>query len=382
MDSVVGVAEHADIGFMGDGCSPRLSADGDNQMARKKKDVDGDDDVFIEGIEEELDSASEEALIRAADTVCKECMQIHRNENILIVTDPHTSTIGQALYEAAARISDRVLLVIMPTAHRHGDEPPAPVAELMRKQDVVLAPTRYSLTHTRARMQACREGTRIATMPGITMQMFIEGGMTTDFNAMQSAIAQLGKSLKRQRKVEVRTESGTDIRFEIGGRWELGDNGICNRPGQVTNLPAGKILAMPKEGTMEGTIVIDGTWDAAVVSDPLKLKVEAGMVTKISGEGSDDVKAMFVEASRKLKPQQQSNVWTVAEFGFGMNPRARLVGNVLEDEKVQGTCYFAFGDNTSLGGNSACGIHVTGVLKQPTVKIGDVELLDDGDIRI
>ena len=349
-------------------------------MARKKED--DNDDVFIEGIEEALDAASEEALVRAADTVCKECMQIHRNENILIVTDPQTSTIGQALYEAAARISDRVLLVMMPTTHRHGDEPPAPVAELMRKQDVVLAPTRYSLTHTRARMQACREGTRIATMPGITMQMFIEGGMTTDFNAMQSAIAQLGKTLKRQRKVEVRTESGTDVRFEIGGRWELGDNGICNRPGQVTNLPAGKILAMPKEGTMEGTIVIDGTWDAAIVSKPLKIKVEAGIVTKITGEGSDDVKAMFVEASRKLKPQHQSNVWTVAEFGFGMNPRARLVGNVLEDEKVQGTCYFAFGDNTSLGGSSSCGIHVTGVLKEPTVKIGDLNLLDDGDIRI
>jgi len=364
---------------MGDGYSPRYSAD-ENRMARKKKD--DADDLYIEGAEDELDAETEKALARAADTVCRECMQIQRKENILIVTDPHTSTIGQALYEAAARISDRVLLVMMPTTHRHGDEPPAPVADLMRKQDVVLAPTRYSLTHTRARMQACREGTRIATMPGITMQMFIEGGMTTDFNAMQSAIAQLGKSLKRQRKVEVKTESGTDITFEIGGRWELGDNGICNRPGQVTNLPAGKILAMPKEGTMDGTIVIDGTWDAAVVDGPLTIKVEAGMVTKIKGEGSDDVKAMFVEASRKLKPQQQENVWTVAEFGFGMNPRARLVGNVLEDEKVQGTCYFAFGDNTSLGGHSSCGIHVTGVLKQPTVTIGDVDLLNEGDIRI
>jgi aminopeptidase len=350
------------------------------EMARKKDD--DDDDIFIAEIEDELDAVSEKALARAADTVCKECMQIQRHENILVVTDPHTSTIGQALYEAAARISDRVLLVMMPTTHRHGDEPPAPVAELMRKQDVVLAPTRYSLTHTRARMQACREGTRIATMPGITMQMFVEGGMTTDFNAMQSAIAQLGKSLKRQRNVVVKTDSGTNITFEIGGRWELGDNGICNRPGQVTNLPAGKILAMPKEGTMEGTIVIDGTWDAAVVKDPLTIKVEAGMITKISGEGSDDVKAMFVEASRKLKPLQQPNVWTVAEFGFGMNPRARLVGNVLEDEKVQGTCYFAFGDNTSLGGHSSCGIHVTGVIKQPTVNIGNVELLDEGDIRI
>jgi leucyl aminopeptidase (aminopeptidase T) len=55
---------------------------------------------------------------------------------------------------------------------------------------------------------------------------------------------------------------------------------------------------------------------------------------------------------------------------------------VLEDEKVQGTCYFAFGDNTSLGGNSSCGIHVTGVLKTPTVNIGEIQLLDDGDIRI
>lgn len=333
-------------------------------------------------IEDASNSVVEEALVKAADTVCKECMQLQRKENVLVVTDPHTSTIGQALYEAAARISDRVLLVMMPSTHRHGDEPPAPVADLMRKQDVVLAPTRYSLTHTRARMQACREGTRIATMPGITMKMFTEGGMMTDFNAMQSAIAQLGKSLKRQRKVEVTTENGTSIKFEISKRWGLGDNGICNRPGQVTNLPAGKIFAMPKEGTMDGKIVIDGAWDAAVVDEPLTFKIEAGMVTKITGKGSDDVKAMFVEASRKLKPNQQANVWTVAEFGFGMNPRARLVGNVLEDEKVQGTCYFAFGDNTTLGGNSICGIHVTGVIKNPTVKIGDVELLDDGDIRV
>ena len=88
--------------------SVRATARTGNQMARKKKD-DDDGDVFIEGIEEELDSDSEEALIRAANTVCKECMQIHRNENVLIVTDPHTSTIGQALYEAAARISDRTI---------------------------------------------------------------------------------------------------------------------------------------------------------------------------------------------------------------------------------------------------------------------------------
>jgi leucyl aminopeptidase (aminopeptidase T) len=355
------------------------SADWAKDMAKKKK---SDEDILIAEHDDGVDKASQDALERAAETVCRECMQIQRSENVLVITDPNTSEIGRALYEAATKISDRVLMVMMPSTHRHGDEPPSPVAELMRKQDVVLAPTRYSLTHTRARMQACREGTRIATMPGITLQMFTEGGMTTDFNAMQSAIAQLGKSLKRQRSVHVTTPSGTDVTFEIAGRWELGDNGICNRPGQVTNLPAGKILGMPKEGTMEGTIVIDGTWDATLIENPITLKVEAGIVTKVSGEDRDDVKALFVEASRKLKPQHQSNVWTVAEFGFGMNPRARLIGNVLEDEKVQGTCYFAIGDNTNLGGSSLCGIHVTGVLSEPTVEIGELKLLNEGDMRI
>lgn len=355
--------------------SPRIARTGRN-MSKS-----GDESKTLTG-GGELDDSTKEVLAKAADTVCRVCMQVQRSENVLVLTDPHTAVIGRALYEAATKISDRVLLVMMPTTHRHGDEPPAPVSDLMRKQDVVLAPTRYSITHTRARMQACREGTRIATMPGITLQMFTEGGMTTDFNTMQSAIAQLGKSLKRQRNVNVTTSSGTDITFEIAGRWELGDNGICNRPGQVTNLPAGKILAMPKEGTMEGKIVVDGTWDASLVEEPLELTVEAGIVTKVTGKGSDDVKALFVEASRKLKPQHQSSVWTVAEFGFGMNPRARLVGNVLEDEKMQGTCYFAIGDNTNLGGNAHCGIHVTGVLQEPTVIVGDVKLLDEGDIRV
>ena len=76
----------------------RATARTGNEMAKKKK-VEDDDDIIIAEIETELDAATEKALARAADTVCKECMQIQRKENILIVTDPHTSTIGQALYE-------------------------------------------------------------------------------------------------------------------------------------------------------------------------------------------------------------------------------------------------------------------------------------------
>ena len=90
----------------------------------------------------------------SAQTVIKTCMDIRRGENVLIVCDPTTGDIGQALHEAANERSDRVLLIVMPKARHHGEEPPPPVANLMRQQQVVIAPTRYSLTHTRAIRQS------------------------------------------------------------------------------------------------------------------------------------------------------------------------------------------------------------------------------------
>ena len=53
--------------------------------------------------------------------------------------------------------------------------------------------------------------------------------------------------------------------------------------------------------------------------------------------------------------------------------------NVLEDEKRLGTCYFSIGDNTTLGGSSAVGIHIPGVLTNPSVWLDDSQILQDGE---
>ena len=63
-----------------------------------------------------------------------------------------------------------------------------------------------------------------------------------------------------------------------------------------------------------------------------------------------------------------------------MNPKARLIGNVLEDEKVKGTCYFAIGDNSTLGGSAHAKIHVTGVMREPTVHLDETVLLQAGEV--
>lgn len=319
-------------------------------------------------------------LKKGAQMVIKTCMDLRRGENVLIVCDPTTGDIGQALHEAANERSDRVLLIVMPKARHHGEEPPGPVADLMRQQQVVIAPTRYSLTHTRAVRQALREGARVATMPGMTNEMFSRGGMSADFTEVKQLISDLGPHFRRRRIVNVKSDEGTDVTFEVNWRdWKYDDNGICNRPRMLTNLPAGKAFILPKEGTMNGTVVIDGAWESNLVDEPITFVIENGMVMDVKGGTiAATIRQEFGEAAKRLRSKDRENVWTMAEFGIGMNPQARLCGNVLEDEKRLGTCYFSVGDNTALGGSSAVGIHIPGVLKNANVWLDDTQILENG----
>jgi leucyl aminopeptidase (aminopeptidase T) len=326
-------------------------------------------------------TTDEERLHAISDMVVQTCMDIRRGENVLIVCDPTTAEIGQSLHIATQKRSERVLLIVMPKSRHHGEEPPSPVAALMRQQQVVIAATKYSLTHTRAVRQALKDGARVATMPGMTFELYTEGGMTTDFQEVKRRISNIANFLRRRRIINVKSESGTDVTFEVNWRdWKLDDNGICNRPRMLTNLPAGKVFILPKEGTMNGTIVIDGSWDSTLIDEPVEFIVEDGTVIDVKGGSlAATIRQSYGEVAKKLKTKDRESVWTVAEFGFGMNPNARLVGNVLEDEKRMGGCYFSIGDNSGLGGSSNAGIHISGVLAEPSVWLDDTCLTESGD---
>ena len=323
-----------------------------------------------------------ESMLTSARSVIRTCLQIRPFEPVLIVTDPESSAIGRALYEAAAEVTDRTLMMMMPTSDKKGSEPPDYVAELMRKQDVVILATKSSLTHTKARINASRTGrTRIISMPGINENMFSIGGMTADYNALQKEISGLTSIFRRKRDVRVTSPGGTDIRFSIGAKWRTDDNGICNRPGQVMNLPSGRVFVFPKEDTMNGTIVIDGSWEGNLIQEPIIMEVENGIVTNISeSEISEKINSIFAEVSKPLNKSKAALVKTVAEFGFGMNSRAKVVGNLLEDQVVRGAAHFVLGDNSAYGGKNNIGLQMRGVILKPTIELQDIGLVKDGKI--
>ena len=340
---------------------------------------DSSNHLLEDGIVEQNEEEKLEEIMRIrSEMVIQTCMDVRRGENILIVCDPTTTDIGKSLHDAASKFSDRVLLIVMPKGRHHGEEPPSPVANLIRQQQVVIAPTKYSLTHTNAVRQSLKEGARIATMPGMTEDMFIHGGMSTDFQTMKKNISEMGSTLRRKRIVNVKSESGTNITFEVNWRdWKLDDNGICNRPRMLTNLPAGKIFIQPREKTMNGTIAIDGSWDSTLVEEPIFLSVENGSITDIKGGTlAAQLRQQLGEAARRLTNKEQDGVWNVSEFGFGMNAHARLLGNVLEDEKRLGTCYFSIGKHTRVG------LNIPGVLKNPNVWLDDTPLIQEGTFQM
>ena len=152
-------------------------------------------------------TTDEERLHAISDMVVQTCMDIRRGENVLIVCDPTTAEIGQSLHIATQKRSERVLLIVMPKSRHHGEEPPSPVAALMRQQQVVIAATKYSLTHTRAVRQALKDGARVATMPGMTFELYTEGGMTSDFQEVKRRISNIANFLRRRRIINVKSES-------------------------------------------------------------------------------------------------------------------------------------------------------------------------------
>ena len=327
-------------------------------------------------------SENSEAMLSTARSVIRTCLQVRREEDVLVITDPDTADVGQALYEEASRVTDRILLVMMPPTQKTGKEPPLPVSDIMRKNRVIIIATKDSMTHTRARAAATREGARIVSMPGIGSIAFESGGMTADYNALQREISGMGSVFRRKRRVSVKSEAGTDVEFVTGDRWILEDTGICNRPGQIANLPAGKVFVLPKEGSMNGTIVIDGSWEGRVLEETLTFKVEDGAVVDVSGgEIADEVVSVFDVARLGLRSSKRDQLWTVAEFGFGMNPKAtELVGNKVEDLVVRGSSYFGFGDNTHIGGTARVGIHLRGSLIDPEVSLEGSVIVSDGKI--
>jgi leucyl aminopeptidase (aminopeptidase T) len=297
----------------------------------------------------------------AAETAVEECLRLVADESIAVVTDDERLPIGEALYDVAAARSDDATLLRYPPGSEHGEEPPAPVAAAMREADAFLAPTTYSITHTRARQAATEAGARGATMPGISEAVMV-AGLDADYEQIAAACESIHEQVRGADEIHVTAPAGTDVVVEPGDRpWHL-DTGLVREPGSFSNLPAGETFVSP--ATANGRIVVDGTMRPhGLVEEPIRIDVEDGQVVEV---GDDGVRESLEAAAENADDPE--SVYNLAELGIGANVGvAELMGSVLLDEKAAGTVHLAVGDDASIGGDVAAPIHTDGVVRDPTV---------------
>ncbi|HHD16158.1 MAG TPA: hypothetical protein ENK47_05560 [Euryarchaeota archaeon] len=305
--------------------------------------------------------------IEKAEQTLKNCLGLRRSDRVLILCDRNTLPIGQIFFDASEKMTMSPLLIEMPISDHHGMEPSNTVADAMIHSDIIIAPTTFSITYTNATRAALARGSRVVTMPGITMEMIREGGLDADYPKIAKDIKRLGKRFQRAREIWITSEQGTDLHASIERRrWIKDDNGLCNRRGMITNLPAGKLFIAPNEKSVNGRLVVDGVFIPRV-SGIVEMDVKSGVASNIKGPG---------KISELLNRSRCGR--TICEIGIGMNPRARIVGNLLEDQKVKGTVHIGFGDNSTFGGDISCDMHNDGMLLKPTVMIDDTLVVKKG----
>lgn len=320
-------------------------------------------------------SEDSQGLAQAAKNALQSCMAVQPHETVLVVTDAGCRAIGEALFVAAGALGCPGLLLEMDVAEVSGSEPPAAVAAAMKAAPVTLCPTSKSITHTRARREACAAGGRVATLPGITADCMVRC-LAADYDRIAEVTHRVTALLTAGKVARLTCDHGSDLTLPLDGIDGIASTGLIREPGQGGNLPSGEGYLMPVEGATEGVLFVDGSMaDVGVIQGaPLRIEIRAGLATDITGPGSERLLAALDGHGPRAR--------NVAELGVGTNDRAQITGMVLEDEKVAGTVHVALGNNVGMGGTVDVPIHVDGVLRRPTLTIDGQVIVDAGRLVV
>jgi leucyl aminopeptidase (aminopeptidase T) len=306
-------------------------------------------------------------LQRAVETVVGPCLGVKAGEDVVIVVDRTTRVLGDALRDAAAALGAEPVMTVMEPRDVDGEEPPAAVAAALAAARVFIAPTRRSLSHTRARKAASDAGARGATLPGVTEDMLARL-MACDFPTMTARSRAVAELLTGADRAHVTCPRGSDFTVDLSGRTGIADDGDLSADGAFGNLPCGEGFVSPLTG--EGTLVAATLASLGIPGEPTRLTVRDGRLADASGEWGARWAGLMDAAGERGR--------NLAELGVGTNERATLTGNILEDEKMLGTVHVAFGASAGIGGTVAVPVHLDCLIEHATLDVGETRVLDAG----
>lgn len=315
---------------------------------------------------------------RTAHRVVADYMGVKPGETVLIVVDDRTSpSVWQALAAQANAVGGEPIVAMMTPRARSGMEPPAAIAAAMCKADVVIAAASRSMYHVEAKHQAKLAGARGVFNAPFHEDGWINGAMTADFLAIRKQAERLRDRLAAGRLVHVTSPAGTDVTLSVEGRKPVGWlTGICRNRGETSAFPGGEVSFPPVQGSAEGRVVFEHIMsDIGPLSQPIILTVEKGQCTRIDGGAEAHALEAHIEGIE--------NARNIAELGIGLNPLARLTGEISEVKKRLGTAHMALGDSAAgYGGDVVSDVHLDGMIMEARIELDNSVIVADGKVLV
>jgi hypothetical protein len=203
----------------------------------------------------------------------------------------------------------------------------------------------------------------------------------TSPNALWERGQKLKAILTESTKITITSKKGTNLTFdwEKDRRKYLVSAGFPHTHEDRWDNMGGEVYTAPLHETVNGRLVIDG----AIANIGL---VDGTIVVDIkNGKGSINRNDSTAPARQLDELDEELNIYpcacVVGEFGIGTTPGLKLTGELLNDEKVEGTIHIAFGDSYSAdgsGGENDCDAHTDCIILSPTVDM----LIDGKGIRM
>ena len=373
-----------------------------------------------------------------SQVVVQDVVKVKKGERVLIIANPATSEIAEDLYSASCEVGANATIIFQSDKTSFDNANEEVLAAIATEPEVCFSISNIKLgkdpkatanpyitesgekfTHIFDYLMDGKKTMRGAWTPGITVDM-MNRTAAIDYKELQERCKTLGKIFENAVSVKVTAPGGTNLLVPINGRTLLFDDGDFSKPGSGGNIPAGEVFISPVVGGntlkdedgkdleqqcdgCEGIIVYDGSMTFAdgdsILETPITCKVTSGYVTDVSGGAEAkrllktiteaENRALAYEKEGKLSEGQgfiyKKNARNIGELGIGLNPAAKITGNMLEDEKAFHTCHFAIGENYDNDAPSL--IHLDGVVREPTIvltyKDGSKRaILQDGSLQI
>jgi hypothetical protein len=226
-----------------------------------------------------------------------------------------------------------------------------------------------------------------AHSPGITLDMAVNGPLQCDYRKMAEEAERMLRKLQNIKTIRITSPRGTDVEIKVPKQVKFDTDciivppNVYGKPGKVGNLPVGEVWSdkgktiqvlneetgkeeshhYPVKQIANGKLVCDVTAGGYMgkinPEKPIIVQFENGVLTDIRCKDP----ALNCIREDILTSQKKYGLPTVLEeVGIGLNEKARQTGNMLEDEKIRGTCHLA-------PGNVRC--HVDMLVSEPTITV-------------